>query len=326
MMRLAIATGDGVATLDADGREWRATLELVEPGAASVAADPAGGAVYAGCRDGGGVWRRDGDGWRALPFPSRDVHSVAVSAADGTVYAGCEPSALWASADAGEAWRELAALRALPSAPTWSFPPRPWTSHVRTIAPSPLEPGLVLVGIELGGVMRTTDGGQTFADHRPGAQPDAHWLAWHPRAPGRAYEAGGGGSAWSSDGGDTWSGADAGRDRHYTWALAIDPDDPDRWYVSASPGPFQAHRAGRAAAAIYRWRGDGPWERLTGGLPDPLTVMPYALAAAGGVLVAGLADGTLLASDDGGDSWRRPDVTGDPMRAITAIAVVDDGR
>ena len=65
----------------------------------------------------------------------------------------------------------------LPSRPTWSFPPRPWTSHVRWIAPSPHEADLLLVGIELGGLMRSTDRGETWHDHRPGAQPDVHSLA-----------------------------------------------------------------------------------------------------------------------------------------------------
>ena len=37
----------------------------------------------------------------------------------------------------GGTWRELTGLLELPSRPTWSFPPRPWTSHVRWIAPSP---------------------------------------------------------------------------------------------------------------------------------------------------------------------------------------------
>ena len=76
-----------------------------------------------------------------------------------------------------------------------------------------------------------------------GAQRDVHCLAWHPRVAGRAYEAGGGGSAFSVDGGETWTPADEGRDRNYTWALAVDPDDPDLWYVSASTGPFAAHGA-----------------------------------------------------------------------------------
>src|SRR3712207_6916988 len=58
--------------------------------------------------------------------------------------------------------------------------------------------GRLLVGIELGGLMLTEDGGQSFSDHRPGAQPDVHALAWHPSAPGRAYEAGGGGDRKST--------------------------------------------------------------------------------------------------------------------------------
>ncbi len=28
--------------------------------------------------------------------------------------------------------------------------------------------------------MRSTDGGRTWQDHRPGAQADVHCIAWHP--------------------------------------------------------------------------------------------------------------------------------------------------
>ena len=126
--------------------------------------------------------------------------------------------------------------------------------------------------------MRSEDGGATWSDHRPGAQPDCHSLAWHPDGPGRAYEAGGGGAAWSATAAPPGSAADAGRDRHYTWAVAVDPTDPDCWFVSASTGPFAAHGRGSAEAVVYRWRGAGPWEPLAGGLPPPLESMPYALA------------------------------------------------
>ena len=86
--------------------------------------------------------------------------------------------------------------------------------------------------------MRSSDAGRTWQDHRPGAQPDVHSLAWHPKAAGRAYEAGGGGAAFSTDAGETWQPADDGRDRNYAWSVAVDPDDPDCWFVSASTGPF----------------------------------------------------------------------------------------
>jgi hypothetical protein len=279
-VRLWAALGNAVARVD--GSE----VERFDVPARCVAS--AGSVVFAGGR---GVWRFDGR-WSQTRFEG-DVFSIAV-AADGTVYAGTEPSALYRSRDHGETWEELEALQRIPSKPTWSFPPRPWTSHVRWIAPSPHDMRLLLVGIELGGLMRSGDGGATFADHAPGAQPDVHSLTWHPREPGRAYEAGGGGSAWSRDGGATWERVDRGRDRHYTWAVAVDPHDPDRWWVSASTGPYAAHGRGDPQARIYEWRGDA-WSDVSG----PLKAMPYAFALIDGRLVAGLADGSLLDVESG---------------------------
>ena len=313
-MTLIAATGDAVARLEPDGVGFRGSLALEGSGAQCLAVGD--GAVLAGCR-GSGLWRSDdgGTSWRDLALPEQDVFSVAVSPAGGALYAGCEPSMLFRSDDGGESWRELESLRSIPSAPTWSFPPRPWTSHVRWIAPSPHEPALLLVGIELGGLMRTEDGGETWEDHRPGAKLDVHCLSWHPTVRGRAYETGGDGTAWSSDGGRSWRPIDAGRDRNYSWALAVDPADPDRWFASVSPGPLQAHSDGRADAYLYRWSGDGPWETIGG----PFTSMPYALRFADGTLYAGFADGGLLASHDGGDSWREVTLSGDVPQRIVAL-------
>src|SRR5919197_1339169 len=321
MARLYAATGDAVARLaEADGG-WTVELLLGGSGAQCLALDPGDpDTLYAGLRDGG--VRRTVDGgasWVDCALPERGVFSLAVSAADGAVYAGTEPSRLFRSDDVGRSWRALDALLELPSRPSWSFPPRPWTSHVRWIAPSPHDAKLLLVGIELGGLMRSIDGGQSWQDHRPGAQRDVHSLAWHPRVDGRGYEAGGGGAAWSKDGGETWSAADAGRDRHYTWALAVDPDDPDTWYVSASTGPFAAHGGADPEARIYAWRGD-EWRALAGGLPEPLPAMPYALVATDGRLFAGLASGQVWESADRGESWHACALEGDALTRLNALA------
>jgi photosystem II stability/assembly factor-like uncharacterized protein len=319
--RLYAATGDGIARLDEAG-EWKAELSLAGSGAQCLAVDPGDPeTVYAGLRE-GGVRRTDDGGrtWVDLQLPEPGVFSLAVSVADGAVYAGTEPSRLFRSDERGESWRELESLLDLPSQPTWSFPPRPWTSHVRWVAPSPHDADLLLVGIELGGLMRSTDGGATWQDHRPGAQPDVHSLAWHPRVPERAYEAGGGGAAFTVDAGETWQAADDGRDRHYTWSVAVDPEDPDLWYVSASTGPFAAHGRRDPQARIFRRRSDEPWQALAGGLPEPIPAMPYALVAADGRLFAGLADGQIWESRDRGDTWTRCAVGGDPLRAVHALA------
>jgi len=144
--RLYAATGDGIARLDEAGGEWCVELSLRGSGAQCLAVDPADpDTVYAGLHEGG--VRRTHDGgrtWIDCSLPEPAVFSLAVGRADGAVYAGTEPSALYRSDDGGETWRELSGLRELPSRSTWSFPPRPWTSHVRWIAPSPQDADLVV--------------------------------------------------------------------------------------------------------------------------------------------------------------------------------------
>lgn len=313
-MRLWAATGDAVARIDERNGAWTAALSLRGSGAQCLAVDPSSAdTVFAGLREHGLRRTRDaGETWEDVELPDPAVFSVAVSPAGGAIYAGTEPSRLFRSDDGGDSWRALDALLELPSRPTWSFPPRPWTSHVRWIAPSPHDSELLLVGIELGGLMRSADGGETWVDHPAGAQRDVHSLAWHPHESGRAYEAGGGGTAWSADDGVTWHPADEGRDRHYTWSVVPDPADASVWFVSASTGPFAAHGGRDAQARIYRRSGDTPWEEVA----HPGRAMPYALAfAADGRLFAALSDGTIL---DGRD-WQPLPLRGDALTRLHAL-------
>jgi hypothetical protein len=319
--RLYATTGTSAVRLDETAGGWNVAHALPDGGAQCLALDPTNpNTVYVGLAAGGVRKTTDGGRtWIDRGLAQEQIFSVAVSAADGAVYVGTEPSALHLSDDGGETWNELTGLLDLPSRPTWSFPPRPWTSHVRWIAPSPHDADTLLAGIELGGLMRSTDRGETWQDHRPGAQPDVHSLAWHPRVRGRAYEAGGGGAAWSEDGGDTWTAADEGRDRHYTWSVAVDPHDPELWYVSASSGPYAAHGGRDPQAHIYRRR-NGGWEQLAGGLPDPLPSMPYALVTDDDRLFAGLANGDLWESRDHGGSWHRCELHGQLNRLLALTA------
>ena len=139
MARLYATTGTSFARLDETPDGWTVELSLRDSTAQCLALDPNDpDTVYVGL--GAGGVRKTTDGartWIDLGLAEQQVFSVAVSAVDGAVYAGTEPSALFRSDDRGGTWRELTGLLDLPSRPTWSFPPRPWTSHVRWIAPSP---------------------------------------------------------------------------------------------------------------------------------------------------------------------------------------------
>jgi photosystem II stability/assembly factor-like uncharacterized protein len=307
-----VCTRERLVRLRRDGRSWTTEPALEGVGARCVAADRA--RVLVGTRGRGALLSVDaGQTWERVELPEPEVFSVAISAADGALYAGAEPSRLFVARD-GATWAELEALQDIPSRDRWSYPPRPWTHHVRWIAPDPHRAERLLVGIELGGLMYSDDGGATFADHRPGAKLDAHNLAWHPRVEGRAYQAAGDGAAWSRDGGRTWEAADAGRELGYCWALAVDPVDPERWYVSAATGPGAAHSGDRARGRLYRWHDS--WQELA--LPGDS--MPYTLAASDGELIAGMADGRILRSGDRGETW---DETGVRVGSITAMAVAE---
>jgi hypothetical protein len=200
----------------------------------------------------------------------------------------------------------LPALRELPSEPLWSFPPRPWTHHVRTIALHPTDEDWLAVGIELGGVMRSRDGGESWIDHNPQAHSDAHQLLTHRLAPERLYEAAGQGIARSEDRGETWAHYEQGLDRHYAWAQAVDPEDPDLWYVSVSRSPFAAHGDRDGRSRLWRSQGNG-WHAIDSWGDSPQhRRMPYALLAfaeRANRLLVGLRGGILLLTDDRGESW-----------------------
>jgi photosystem II stability/assembly factor-like uncharacterized protein len=313
---LYAVTGDAVARIAlGNGSSAEAELSLPGSGACCIAVDPADPRrVYAGTFDEGVYFTADGgETWKAPESGPEDrrILSLAVSRSHNgsgvsVAYAGTEPSNLYRSTDGGRTWQLLPALREIPSEPRWSFPGRPWTHHVRTIALHPTDPDWLLVGIELGGVMRSTDGGASWADHNPQAHSDAHRLLTHPGAPDRVYEAAGQGVALSRDRGDTWTHREEGLDRTYAWAEAVDPADPDLWYVAVSRSPFAAHGDGDGEARLVRSSGDG-WSPIDdwGDAPQ-LRRMPYALATLPerpGALLAGLRGGTLLLSEDRGESW-----------------------
>ncbi|MBA2693213.1 MAG: hypothetical protein H0U65_12100 [Rubrobacter sp.] len=297
-MPLVYAAGAKAFARIEDGE---ASLSLENIGARTIAVAPVNpDIVYVGTENDGIFKSGDGGGsWDRLSgaFHPR-ITSLAISPVDGTVYAGTEPSSLFVSQDGGESWRELEGLKNLPSAPKWSFPPRPWTSHVRAIALSNENPNLIVAGIELGGVVRSFDGGETWQDQRPGAVADCHSLATHPKRSSTIYEAGGTGFAESEDFGDTWRQFTDDLEMRYAWGLAVSREDPDEIYVSAAAGPMRAHGKGFTDAAIYR-RSSGEWTPVL----EHLREFPYALVTdPSGSLYAGFGGGDIHVKENG--SWK----------------------
>lgn len=300
------------------GQRWHLTAPLEGQRFTCAAADPhRPGRVYVGT-NGGGLWRTD-DGGTSFEQVGQAPGSGFITAlavdrhehtnAGGTLYLGTEPSRFFRSTDGGQRWEERAALAALPSSRSWSFPPRPHTHHVRWIEPDPLVPGRILVAIEAGALVRTADSGLTWTDRVPDGPFDTHTLTSHSHAAGRFYSAAGDGYYETSDAGMTWASPEQGLRHGYLVGIAVDPGDPSTVVVSGSSGPFSAYNPSSAESYVYRRSGNGKWQRISDGLPnaDGATVSHFVTAGESGIIYAANNRGVFL-SEDSGERWTALDL------------------
>jgi photosystem II stability/assembly factor-like uncharacterized protein len=314
---LLAATGNGLARAEAaSGDGWSVTLPVQNRRVRSLAAaTQSPNSVFAGTDQ--GVLRSDDRGrtWQPAGMVDRIVTALAVSPQEPqTVYAGVKPAGVYVSRDGGRSWTAAEAFQHIRGRRWWRSPAEPpdWRAYVQAISVSPADPNVIVAGVEFGAVVRSDDGGRTWSNHRRGAIRDCHGLAFHVSDGNWVYQGGASlaGAAVSRDAGVTWQQPKQGLKHHYGWTTAADPQRPEVWYLSAGPmgwtGTPQAHKDGQANAAIYRKAGGAPWERLGGGLPQPLDYMAYALVtdpADPGHLYAGLSNGQVWHTSDYGDSW-----------------------
>jgi len=268
---------------------------------------------------GNGLWKTDDSGqtWNMIgkdAISSPYIMSLSVSLNHGSkfgkVYVGTEPSALYISNDGEDSWVKMDALNNLPSSNSWSFPPRPWTHHVRWIEPDLNNINNVFVAIEAGALVKSCDGGKSWTDRVKHSPYDSHTLSTHLKAPGRLYSSAGDGYFESLDYGKTWKEITKGLGHQYLYGLAVDSGEPDTVIVSASFGPNTAYVADDAESLVYRKSHEEYWEPISNGLPDSSgTTISTLLAnpkASGGFYA--MNNHGVFISADSGLSWKRLDI------------------
>ena len=323
--RIYVGMHDGVCVIKSSdgGESWqkgpgqplahaaaRLTASPVVPGLAYLAAYEAG--VYR-TDDGGETWRHLG------AYPTDYAHSVLAHPGEGqTVYAGSEPAAILRSTDRGETWAECEGFREVPESSEWGFHSPTRDSHVRDLRVAPDDAGRLYAGIEVGGMVRSNDGGSSWKQ-LPGLDDDIHCVDLSADRPATVYVATARAPYRSEDAGESWELINSGLQRRYTLHISAAPDDANLVLVTVS------ENARRGNPQFYRSTDGGDSWNLVEGVGSGENAKDMVVAfewdpAEPNRVYAGTDGGVLYSSDDRGQSWRELPVRV-PTVAVGAIAV-----
>jgi photosystem II stability/assembly factor-like uncharacterized protein len=313
-----VGTREGIAIIVRERSAWQvAHRALTDRHVSAIIMEPESGLTIAGAfhgsvhvsADSGRTWEPRGNG-----LTQTNVYSLASTRVDGhaCLYAGTEPAHLFVSDDLGLHWTEVPSLRSVPSVPKWSFPAPPHIGHVKHINFDPDNPTTIYASIEVGGLLKSTDAGQSWQEF-PELYEDVHRLMVHPSNSRCLYAVTGRGLYVSPDGGTTWKQWTGREDEigGYPDGFVFCPSDPQLIFMTAAqdaPGTWRTtHFAG---ARISRSRDGGrSWEILHNGLPDRLqaSIEAFCLEESGNSssIFAATTSGEVFCSEDLGESWEK---------------------
>ncbi len=226
----------------------------------------------------------------------RCIWSLAQAPDDpGRMLAGTHPAGLYRSDDGGASWRQLE----VGFAEQCVFIGNP---RVTQILFDPWAPETVWVGVEIDGVWRSTDGGESWRRVTEGlVSDDNHGLAVIANGGRTLLATTNKGLHTSDDGGDSWRFQELDSPWQYTHAIVPRADGAGTVFLANGNGPPGS--TGR----LLRSRDHGAsWEDA--GLPGALNSTPWCVAtnAADPDLVFVCTNlGQLFRSTDGGESWTR---------------------
>lgn len=256
--------------------------------------------------DGGKSWAPVADGLAGAQV-------TALAAAGAAFVAGIDPAELLVSRDGGATWSQGQPLREMPGYDRWSYPIAPHTPHVMVITPHPTQVDVCYAGIEVGGIVRSDDGGRTWRviGEQQGASvhPDIHGLAICASAPNTLYAATPQGVYVSEDGGDRWQQRIEGLEPLYCRPIVVHPQQPEVAVVVATHGAsgFFGIPAERTGGGVLKTENGGrTWRQVTSGLPDALAPTPSMAADphVPGRFYLPLFSGQVYLTEDAGDTWR----------------------
>jgi photosystem II stability/assembly factor-like uncharacterized protein len=331
-------TRGGLYRRNIDGGGWQALSDSLPDDlqVQAITVHPAEtDVVYVGAHS--GIYRSGdrGDRWERLPLPAgaAQVWSVLVHPQDHrVVYAGASPVGVYRSDDGGDHWRQLPAPN-LPERVKMGF-----SCRVMRLAADADNPDHVFATLEVGGVMRTFDGGETWEDCSAGlielaerphlkskiqsdteieGMMDGHALCVSDTSPGTVFLAVRMGLFRSADQGLSWQDMEVGRFSPLTYArdVRVSPQDANVLYACLSPA------ARSQDGSLYRSKDLGEtWSRFEHDVKAEATMMAVGLHPSDPNQVHCVSrSGQVFTTLDGGGSWQEHRLP-EGVRDVYAVA------
>jgi photosystem II stability/assembly factor-like uncharacterized protein len=339
-----VGTDDGVSTVrSTDRRSWEVQNKGLEGWAIpKLTVDPsAPNRIFTGTR-GDGVWVSEdfGASWKKPSYGKRGpgkVRALTFDARNNRLYAGCEPIDIFVSEDLGASWERLDSVWDVPWVPTVTYPAPTVEPHVRDIVIDTDDPNTIYAALQVGYIIKSTDGGKTWKLIDRDYDCDVHTMVLDPTNPKRMLIATGGhdnrqgktkGRAlyMTPDAGETWEPLAMNFTQEYSVPLTMHPRDPNVLYSAVAhgqPGAWRARPETGSESLIIRSNDGGhEWQKLETGISGASKQFPEAIVIdpdEPAVVYAACRNGDLYASEDGGDSWTSADA---PLRNVADLKLV----
>ena len=265
--------------------------------------------VYAGTQDGPYRSTDRGDHWEKVNVPDhgRPVWSLLFHPRDANImYAGYESCEIYRSDDGGERWHQLPVSVRFPDV-TMAPGANP-AKRVLMMSASVSDPDEIYGAVEVGGLIRSLDGGEHWESMSHGIYlnddiVDTHGVLASTLRPGTVFNIARAGMFSSTDRGEHWLHVPLeplnAKGQTYCRSIRQVPGDPKTIWVAAGPN-FQSE-----GGVLYR-SGDGgqTWEKTDLGFQPASTMFCIAFDERHPKnMYCASSGGEVWGSHDGGQTW-----------------------